>query len=144
MCIRDRNFNDAIGKVYTQNRIGLEGLDAWDANANEAGAVEISSTGKLLIYPTNTALSEDFNAEAILTLNLSNYEISEDDILLDLDFASNVNIITSAINSNDELANAIWVRGADTDEWLLVSYLERNQETTRLLDLPISLSLIHI
>ncbi len=105
---------------------GLPGLDAWDAVLQDQSRIR-TFAGQPFMHTGTRALTVDAirttsskSADVILTLNMNSYAVAQDDIRLSL-YVMHHEIIPDVSNTE-----AIWIRGSDTDPFLLLTYISND------------------
>ncbi|MEO7925798.1 MAG: S8 family serine peptidase, partial [Saprospiraceae bacterium] len=117
------NFDSEPDVQILDDRIGLPGLDAWDAQLQSTTRVRTFAgtpfchSGQRALTVDATQNSASKNANLFLTLNMSNYSVMTDQVLMSLYFMHH-EIIPDIANTE-----AIWIRGSDQDSFLLLAYL---------------------
>ncbi len=110
-------FTKAESNIYTANRLGLDGISNWDYETT-------SGDGKLIIDENNNNLEltrigrnsgEEYKNKVIWTLNLSDYNPDEGNLMLNFNYMSDTILPLASTLTSD---NTVWVRGNDTDEWV--------------------------
>ncbi|HZV69793.1 MAG TPA: S8 family serine peptidase [Saprospiraceae bacterium] len=117
------DFESVPDVQVLNNQTGLPGLDKWDADLDPTARIRTfagspfchSGERALTVDATQNDLSK--NANLLLTLNLAGYSVNNDDILMSLDYMHH-EIIPDVTNTE-----AIWIRGSDTDTFLLLTNL---------------------
>ncbi len=112
------DFEGADSLLILGSFSGLGGLDEWDYQ-NTSGPGRLRSfAGQGFVQEGKRAITLDANVygsyavnKLILTLNMSNYDTSSNDIRLQFDYMHHE--VTSVDNPNDR----VWVRGSDTSSW---------------------------
>ncbi len=112
------DFSSAESKLYTEDQLGLAECLKWDFEHNGTGQLEIIQDEALVLRPIVPANGNPLNNSARLTLNLSEYANMDEDV--ELSFAYQVSGAAPATFVEENLANAVYVRGRDTDEWVKV------------------------
>ncbi|MEM9918883.1 MAG: T9SS type A sorting domain-containing protein, partial [Bacteroidota bacterium] len=117
------DFEQAVGKTYTANRLGIDGLDFLDYNTNGTSNLSFSN-GSLHLASEEDDGSLNIDNEVIMTLNVGRRtEDANKHVLLNFQFASEVDEDAPLSNG---LVDTIWARGVDTDEWVYVASLDGN------------------
>ena len=123
------NFENCPDTTLITNAIGISTLDAWDAqlqlNARlrtYAGApFNHGGTRSLTVDAIRSGSTK--NENLIVTLNMSSYAVMDDDIRLNL-YAMHHEIFPDVSNTE-----AIWIRGTDTDPFVLLTYIANDAST---------------
>ncbi len=124
------SFESIPDTTIISKRIGLPELDEWDAYL-QANARIRSFAGNPFCHGGSKALTVDairssttMTADLVLTLNMSAYNVMDDDIRL------NLYVMHHEINPDATNNEAIWIRGSDTDTYVLLTSIP-NEATTR-------------
>ena len=108
-------FGTADSEFYTLDKLGLAGCMKWDYETQGLGELEVQQGVEMILRPTVIANGMPISNNAILTLNMSPYSDTEEIIELDFKYRT---ALESIVTSNEAYENIVYVRGADTDEWL--------------------------
>lgn len=121
------DFESATDATYTEDILGLDGLDRFDFKTNGQG------NGRLRINPGFGAANSGTQALTLdrltggtvadsvdVTLNLSNYTMT-DSLLLDFYYVDH--------GDENTAGDRVWVRGADTDPWIEIYDLAPASQT---------------
>ena len=120
------NFDAAPVQSYNRRQIGLTGLDRYDfVNSGDSGRIRtFINTG--MAYSGNRALTLDAeilnsgNTDSLTgTFNLATFNSASDDIRLDFRYKNH--------GQENNPANKVWIRGADTTNWIQAYDLFANQ-----------------
>lgn len=115
---------ESIPDVQVLNsRTGLPGLDACDAGLEPNCRVR-TFAGSPFCHSGDRALTVDATQNSsskkgnlFLTMNMSNYSVNNDEVLMSMYFMHH-EIIPDVVNTE-----AVWIRGSDADTFLLLTYL---------------------
>lgn len=118
-------FNAVEPKDYFENELGIAGARRWDFETEGFGKLSANSDGRLQINPTWFSQNTDLNNAAVLTLNMTNYNVDTEEI--GLKFLYKTTPYPGTIGAT-ELYNRVEIRGSDSDEWLSIFTLNPNQE----------------
>ncbi len=117
------DFESIPDTQVLSDRIGLPGLDAWDAELEQTCRIR-TFAGSPFCHSGERALSVDATQNVsskkgslLLSLNLDHYSVANDDIRMSL-YHMHHEIIPDEVNTE-----AIWIRGSDLDTFLLLTYL---------------------
>lgn len=129
-------FLNAESELYTANKLGLKGCPKWDLQTQAMGVMEVRQADAIILRPTVPANGMPINNHAVLTLNMSQYSDMSELIELDFDYR----IALDQIPSNQQvLENTVSVRGSDTDEWIKIHTLgKQNLNWSKVKDLNIT------
>ena len=119
------DFETAKDTVYTDDFLGLKGVDRFDYNALTPGSRArmfvtngiAKSGGKAASLDATTANTVSTN-ELVMTANLSNYSLA-DNIRLDFSYLNHY--------AQAHPGDKVWIRGSDTYGWLEIFDLYANQ-----------------
>ena len=124
------NFESCPDTTVVSNTIGISTLDAWDAHLQENTRLR-TFAGAPFNHGGNRSMTVDAirsgttkNEDLVVTLNMASYSIMDDDIRLNL-YAMHHEISPDVSNTE-----AIWIRGEDTDPFVLLTYIP-NEASTR-------------
>ncbi len=127
------DFEAAIGGTFDKSEMGIAGLSAFDLITDSGqlltdGDITNKEGDHLIRLETDSvgSLSGNPMNEIIMTLNFSDYPTSQN-VKLSLDYK----YFSAAAHSEDQ----IWVRGADTDNWVLLHTFTHTFTTQTLTDL---------
>jgi subtilase family protein/type IX secretion system substrate protein len=116
-------FNSASSEVYSEDVLGLDGCVKWDFDSNGFGELEIEQGVEMILRPTVVANGTPILNNAILTMNMSQYANMEKELILNFDYRTATDYV---VNSYEIYDNAVYIRGSDTDEWVLLYTLNKN------------------
>jgi hypothetical protein len=126
----NEDFNAIPDTTYTSNRTGLTGLTFCDVSMQPNARVR-TFAGLPFCHSGERALTVDAirsgstkTADLIFTLNLDNYTVNTHDVRLNVSVMHH-EIIPDAVNTE-----AIWIRGSDTDAFVLLKEIS-NDATLR-------------
>lgn len=119
-------FESIRDTTITGKTIGISQLQAWDAYPQSNARIR-TFAGQPFTHDGDRALTVDAirsgtskNADLIMTLNLSAYNVMNDDIRLNL-YVMHHEIIPDGTNQE-----AIWVRGSDAGSFVLLTYISND------------------
>ena len=116
------HFNGIEDKLYTSDQLGISGALRWDFETEGFGKMRTNSfDGTMLISPTLSTQSDNINNYSILTLNMANYNVDNQNIGLKFKYRS---IPQLGSTNAAELFNQVHVRGSDADEWIEIYTLK--------------------
>jgi hypothetical protein len=122
------NFDAAPAQEFKTAQTGLVNLDRFDFSNSSANGRIRTFINSGIAYSGNNAISLDVNQYIAPstntdylygTFNLSNYNITTDDIRLDFYYDNH--------GQGPGSANAVWVRGSDTSPWVQAYDLFANE-----------------
>ncbi|HJW28521.1 MAG TPA: S8 family serine peptidase, partial [Saprospiraceae bacterium] len=123
-------FESLADTSVISNLIGINGLNAADIQL-QSGARVRTYAGSPFCFAGQRAMTMDAirtgsskNNEVILTLNLSNYHVANDDVRLSF------HVMHHEIILDDPNTEAIWIRGADNLPFVLLAMIP-NEASTR-------------
>ena len=123
------NFETCPDTTVVSNVTGISTLDAWDAHL-QANTRLRTFAGTPFNHGGDRSLTVDAirsgatkNEDLIVTLNMSSYSIMNDDIRLNL-YGMHHEIFPDVSNTE-----AIWIRGTDTDPFVLLTYISNDAST---------------
>ena len=123
-------FLAGITNTYTMNRMGLDGLEAWDFETEGYGSLEVDPiAGEMLILPTDP--NEISTNSLILTANLSAYDAASTDSNMKIKF--DYKFKEASFPSSGAVSNKVWLRGSDQDTWVELILLEPTNNFNSLL-----------
>ncbi|RJE71218.1 hypothetical protein BGP76_08685 [Reichenbachiella sp. MSK19-1] len=106
------DFESVEEAIYTTNQGELSGLSGWSYTIdNGSGLLSIGSHDANDTRSLQLTGSEDALNQARFTINLSQYDVANDEILFDIDFAMGADVSASQ--------NKIFIRGSEDDEWIV-------------------------
>lgn len=112
------SFESVNRQIYSNSAMGLEGIIRWDyeTNLEGDGQLELNSEKEFIkLYPTVKEIDETFEHSVIWTLNLSNYNPDDGDLVLSMSYLNDTIIPLTTVLPSE---NKVFVRGNDQDEWL--------------------------
>ncbi len=121
------NFSATDPQSFSGQLIGPDQMEQWDFKTDENAAVAVKRFGGDDVLSIGGTANQYQNCEAILNLNLSAYTTA-DKILLNINY----------FVQHDQPNSNLYVRGADTDDWVMIAKLEKNTTWQSIADKDIS------
>jgi hypothetical protein len=120
------NFDAAPVGTYSSGTVGFDGLDAFDFNSTTTRGRARTSVNSGIPYSGTRALTLDQTYssssntnEALMTVNLSNYNLSSDQLRIDFMYRNH--------GQPNLTNNKVWIRGSETGAWVQAYDLYSNQ-----------------
>ncbi|MEO5905533.1 MAG: S8 family serine peptidase, partial [Saprospiraceae bacterium] len=122
----DEDFDSIPYATTSLSTIGLPGLDAWDVTLGQQGRIR-NFSGSPFCHSGQRSLTMDVirsvsnsHGELLLTLNMVNYSVVSHDIRMSFHHMHH-ELLSDVVNTE-----AVWIRGSDTDPFVLLTSLPDN------------------
>jgi len=135
--IREK-FDAASYDNYQATTTGLPGIEAWDylTENDQSELLLKQNTQAAHLVPRANELDPDYNNQVLWTLNLSEFDVNDPDILLSFEY---LNDTLAALSSPTYESNQVLIRGEDQEEWQLLTTIQGSGEEWEIIkDLNIS------
>lgn len=126
----EQNFEAISVATFTENIVGLTGIEKWDFLPDAAGKLNFVNEGSNRCLESKDFATSGTNKGLTITLNMSNY-VGIEDLELGFDFK----YINPDIAGEGDL---IYLRGSDSDTWIEATELTPETDWTNLNQISLS------
>ncbi len=121
------HFSNANFNNYLTTTTGLSGIEAWDyLNGNDQSELLINqNTRAAHLVPRADELAPTYNNQMLWTLNLSQFDTNDPDIMLGFEYQNDT---LTPLSKPTNLPNQVLIRGGDQEEWQLLTTIQGSGE----------------